>query len=205
MKQLSREEIHFINAYLKKSEVIYDDVRAELVDHIATAVEEKMELENLAFYDVFKDFMIHNKKEILKKRNYFLPSILSFGKTLYKSYNLAIGLLICISFYLSLQVFDDQKILQKIHLFLFYGMWIFVFFQAIYIYVISKKRFIYLEKTTFSLMVIYYINLFSNGFYTDFYGNRITLGITLFLFLTFLIYYVLTVIKFKEKYSFLEN
>lgn len=133
MKQLSREEIHFINAYLKKSEVIYDDVRAELVDHIATAVEEKMELENLAFYDAFKDFMIHNKKEILKKRNYFLPSILSFSKTLYKPYNLIIGILICISFSLLSQVFDGQKILQKTHLFLFYGMWIFVFFQAIYI------------------------------------------------------------------------
>ncbi|WP_296147199.1 hypothetical protein [uncultured Flavobacterium sp.] len=205
MKQLSREEIQFINAYLKKSEVIYDDVRAELVDHIASAVEDKIDQENLAFYDAFKDFMIHNKKEILKKRNYFLPSILSFGKTLYKPYNLVLGVLICILFYLLPQFIDGQKILQKIHLFLFYGMWIFVFFQAIYIYVISKKRFIYLEKTTFSLMAIYYVNLFSNGFYTDFYGNSITLGITFFLFLTFLIYYILTVIKFKEKYSFLGN
>lgn len=74
MKQLSQEQIKFIDTYLQKSDVVFVDIRAELTDHVASAVEEKMEAENLDFHDAFKDFMIHNKKEILRERSYFLPS-----------------------------------------------------------------------------------------------------------------------------------
>ncbi|MBD3725032.1 MAG: hypothetical protein IE891_09740, partial [Flavobacteriaceae bacterium] len=48
---LNKEQIKFIDNYLKNSEVIYYDIRMEMLDHIASAVEQKMEAENLDFYD----------------------------------------------------------------------------------------------------------------------------------------------------------
>lgn len=203
MQNLTQENIKFIDNYLQKSEVFFVDVRAELTDHIASAVEEKMEVENIDFYDAFKDFMVHNKKEILKPKNYFLPSILSFGKTLYKPYNLVIGLLTITSLYFLSGISEQQNILKTIHFSLFYGILSFVILQAIYIYLILRKRFAFLEKSTFSLVVIYYLNLFFNGFYTDFYGNSFTVGIKLFLFLAFLIYWFLTLKRFNKKYAYL--
>lgn len=64
---LSKDELQFIDTYLKNSDVIYTDVRMELIDHIATAIE--MELEensNETFYEVFKAYMVTNKKSLLK-------------------------------------------------------------------------------------------------------------------------------------------
>lgn len=52
--KLSAENIKFIDNYLKNSEVIYYDIRMEILDHVATAVEQKMQTENLDFYDAFK-------------------------------------------------------------------------------------------------------------------------------------------------------
>jgi hypothetical protein len=82
--KLTAENIQFIDNYLKNSEVIYYDIRMEMLDHVATAVEQKMEAENLDFYDAFKSYMLVHKKEVLKNipndfkilaiglKNYFL-------------------------------------------------------------------------------------------------------------------------------------
>lgn len=199
MKQLSSEKIQFINDYLEKSDVIFVDIRAELTDHIASAVEEKMEAENLDFYDAFKDFMVHNKKQLLRNRNSFLPPLFSFSKTLYKWYNLLIGALIIALFYLISSNNDQQDILKNIHIGLFYGILTFTALQAIYTFIILKKRFAYIEKATFWLLIIYYINLFFNGFHEDFFGNSISVGITLFLFIAFLIYFTKVMLKFNPK------
>ena len=70
--KLNEEQIKFIDKYLQKSDVIFVDVRAELIDHIASAVEEKMHSENLDFYDAFKDanhfaFYMKDEKGDVKK------------------------------------------------------------------------------------------------------------------------------------------
>lgn len=49
MEKLSREEIQYIDNYLIKSKVKYWDVRMELLDHIASAVEEKIEKKEVSF------------------------------------------------------------------------------------------------------------------------------------------------------------
>ena len=49
--KLTTENIQFIDNYLKSSGVIYYDIRMETLDHVATAVEQKMQSENLDFYD----------------------------------------------------------------------------------------------------------------------------------------------------------
>ena len=41
MKKLSIENIQFIDRYLSH-EIIFTDIRAEMVDHVASAIEQKM-------------------------------------------------------------------------------------------------------------------------------------------------------------------
>ena len=64
--KLSKQEIQFIDNYLQKHDVVFVDIRAEMIDHIAAAVEEKMTKEGIDFYDAFKSYMITNSKAILK-------------------------------------------------------------------------------------------------------------------------------------------
>ena len=66
MNILTTQNLKFIDNYLKNSEIVYDDIRMELIDHIASAVEEQMRVENTDFYDAFKNYMILNKKKLLK-------------------------------------------------------------------------------------------------------------------------------------------
>lgn len=54
MQKITQEQIKFIDNYLQKSDVIFVDIRDELTDHIASAVEEKMDAENLDFMMLLK-------------------------------------------------------------------------------------------------------------------------------------------------------
>ena len=75
MKKLNQEEIGFINTYLGNSNVIYLDIRMEMVDHIATAIEKQMnEGDTRDFYDMFKDYMVEHKASLLKNNKKFLRS-----------------------------------------------------------------------------------------------------------------------------------
>jgi hypothetical protein len=80
--KLTQEQIQFIDTYLKKSDVIYDDIRLEMVDHVATAIETELSQdEDKEFYDVFKAFMVKHKKELLDSNKKFIKkSALKVGK-----------------------------------------------------------------------------------------------------------------------------
>lgn len=67
MEKLTKDDIQFIDNYLIKSEVVYKDIRIEMIDHIATALEARMQSENVSFYDAFKAYMIENKAMLLKE------------------------------------------------------------------------------------------------------------------------------------------
>ncbi|MDR6299835.1 hypothetical protein [Mesonia maritima] len=71
MKKLSSENIQFIRNYLKNSDVEYDDVLAEMTDHIASEIEMRLESENELFYDVFKNYMVQHKKALLENISEF--------------------------------------------------------------------------------------------------------------------------------------
>ncbi|MDR6299834.1 hypothetical protein [Mesonia maritima] len=67
MRTLSAENIQFIQNYLKNSDVVFIDVRLEMTDHVASAIEEKLNKNpELEFYDAFKTYMLQHKKELLK-------------------------------------------------------------------------------------------------------------------------------------------
>lgn len=63
---LTKENIQSVDQYLKENNVIFDDIRIELVDHIATAVEFEMVKKEIPFDIAFLEFMKKNKVEILK-------------------------------------------------------------------------------------------------------------------------------------------
>ena len=68
MKVLTQQDIKFIDTYLANSDINYEDVRIEMIDHVASAIEDKMNSgDDRDFYYIFKDYMIENKR-LLEKR-----------------------------------------------------------------------------------------------------------------------------------------
>lgn len=60
--KLTGEQIRFIDTYLKNSGIVYEDIRFEMTDHVATALE-AMDGE---FYEDFREYMVANKASILE-------------------------------------------------------------------------------------------------------------------------------------------
>lgn len=60
--KLTGEQIRFIDTYLKNSGIVYEDIRFEMTDHVATALE-AMDGE---FYENFREYMVANKASILE-------------------------------------------------------------------------------------------------------------------------------------------
>ncbi len=202
--KLSNQEIRFIDQYLQKADVIFVDVRSELTDHIASAVEEKMEVEELPFYDAFKAYMVVNKKMLLasNRRNFknFKNAIISFSKTFIKPQNIIFAIMLLFGF----RYLNQLISLEIMSIGIFSIFFLFVFVQAIYTIFIIKKRYLYLENSSSVLLVIYYVNLFLNGFVLhskNFIGNQFSIGIILFLLFAYVGYCITTIRKFRFKYS----
>ena len=68
MEKLSKENIQFIETYLNNSQIHFEDVKIELIDHVATAIEVRMnDGDQRDFYDIFKDYMVEHKAELMKR------------------------------------------------------------------------------------------------------------------------------------------
>ena len=65
--KLTEQQIAFINNYLKNSGVEYVDIRYEMTDHVATALED-MEGD---FYNNFTQYMLEHKKQLLESNKEF--------------------------------------------------------------------------------------------------------------------------------------
>lgn len=81
--KLLKENIIQIDQYLKSINIIFDDLRIELVDHIASAVEFEMIKKETAFDTAFSAYILENKEMILKtgrveKRWDFMASVITF-------------------------------------------------------------------------------------------------------------------------------
>ena len=113
MMQLSPEKLKFIDTYLQNSGVFYYDIRLELVDHIASGVQDKMITENIDFYDAFKSYMVENKSNLLKfnKQNFFISwhVFKSFLRFITKPYMVLFFILINFVY----SIFDIQNYFTK--------------------------------------------------------------------------------------------
>ncbi len=160
---LKTEDILFIDNYLKHSKVMYADIRSEMTDHIATAVEREMAENGWEFGVVFKDYMAKNKRELMKM------NVRSSGPSLALLKNYASFLtrpwMICFAFLIfflftivvpnDVEAFYDERdflILPFIWLLI-------VLIPQITVYILTRKRFYYLEKSGFVIGVLYQISI----------------------------------------------
>jgi hypothetical protein len=164
--KLTEENIKFIDNYLKNSEVEYFDIRMEMLDHISSAVEEKMQLENLDFYDAFKNYMTVNKKAILKNN----PHKFKLLKTTFKNYFLFLftfqSILAFVCVYAFFETINSCFQTKDIH---YYGSMI-VFFSVfigfLYYHFKLKEqliRFSSLESVTGLIFLFYQFSIFFNN------------------------------------------
>ena len=64
--KLSKNQIEFIDKFLQRNDVEFVDIREEMIDHIASAVEEKMITDNTDFHDTFVSYVNLNRNELFK-------------------------------------------------------------------------------------------------------------------------------------------
>ncbi|MFZ4672445.1 MAG: hypothetical protein ACOYLT_10570 [Flavobacterium sp.] len=199
--KLAKEDIVFIDTYLKNHNVIYLDIRYEMIDHIATGVEEKMQNEDLAFYDAFKDFMAANKTEILRNNKtsgtiywdvvkqflLFLvsPIILVFGVILFLFFN-----------YFKLnQIFSPNFEFKEMVLMLIVFLFAFQFFYFRYY---LKKRFYRVEKTGSILVLIYWLQLLFLRYHEIETISKTTLFVFSYLLFGYVAFLTKEVLKFNR-------
>jgi len=73
MAHLDKEQIGFIDHYLENSDIIHVDIRAEMVDHVASGIEERInDGDERDFYYIFKDYMVAHKARLLDNNKKFL-------------------------------------------------------------------------------------------------------------------------------------
>lgn len=157
--KLDKEQIHFIDNYLKNSGVKYIDIRFEMVDHIASALTEMKG----DFYDNFKSYMLENKKELLQSNLLFKKlAAKSAFRMLLKSMIKPLSIAVIIGFYAffyfiihfvpSVEVGDFYNILETI-MFALYN-WTFLFY-----YFSEKDKFSVPDKILISFSILTYFIL----------------------------------------------
>jgi hypothetical protein len=205
MFKLTPQEIQFIDNYLKNSEVIYYDIRMEMLDHIATAVEQKMEVENLDFYDAFKSYMVVNKKEILKGNKgeglHFKEPLKKFGIFVIQPFQLFLALITYLMVYFFTQYFGINDFTKYIYITIIIT---YIIFGLIHFLLTRKKKFYYIDKNFSIIFLLYQIaNPLRRTANEGFTSYVVFNSIILFVFFAFLRFYYLEMKSFKQKNQFL--
>ncbi|WP_179353391.1 hypothetical protein [Winogradskyella vidalii] len=159
--KLSEEDIQFINTYLENSDVVFADIRMEMVDHVASDIESRMEAgDTRSFYDVFKTYMVENKGQLLKDNKQFLKSA---DKKIWKAFLKALlspmtPLLFLIAYvvfyvvYLNVGIETFRLIISYVPLI---GLSGFLLTYVVYHKVKNLKRFSVVERLAFPFLVFY--------------------------------------------------
>ncbi|SFW56859.1 hypothetical protein [Cellulophaga fucicola] len=166
---LTKENIKFIDTYLKNSDIMFTDVRTEMVDHVATAVSEEMDSKNLTFYDAFKAYMVVHKKDLLQYNKQFRKTTDKIVlKSLFKKFIAPLNVCIMVaSFFLLIQFFPlgEKKFLK----FVPFGFLI-ITILVYYIVVLKKRkqRFSGIERAGLILTFLFQLyNAFQNPFFNE--------------------------------------
>jgi hypothetical protein len=195
--KISKENIQFIDNYLKRNDVIYYDIRMEMLDHILNGIENEMKEKNIEFYDAFKIYMPVHKTEILKANKQSSKDATKvFLKSLTNHYNLLVAtftILLC-------SIFKENILALN---FIFWILMLLYLIISTSIYFLNeRKRYYVLEKFGLIMNTIYLINIiingFADGFFGEFHGKIYTVGLVIFLSISFFIYYINTIIKFNK-------
>lgn len=160
---LSKENILFIDQFLQRNDVVYIDIRAEMTDHIATAVEEGMHSEGLDFYEVFRNYVITNKKELFRMNKgiwwFSLEELKKYFRVLTKPVSLLMNLCL-ILFFVLFRNHDFYLSFKENVPFYFLVAFLFVsVLNVIYFWIIRRERYFFIERNSIVLMILYWINL----------------------------------------------
>lgn len=167
--KLTKEDIKFIDTYLKNSDIMFTDVRTEMVDHVATAVSEEMDSKNLTFYDAFKAYMVVHKKDLQQYNKQFKKTTDKIVlKSLFKKFIAPLNICVMVaSFFLLIQFFPlgEKKFLK----FVPFGFLI-VAILINYVLVLKKRkqRFSGIERAGLILTLSFQLyNAFQNPFFNE--------------------------------------
>ncbi|WP_158975103.1 hypothetical protein [Cellulophaga sp. L1A9] len=202
--KLNREQIHFVDTYLKNSEIEFIDVRMEMVDHVASEVEAKIEAENLDFYNAFKNYMVINKKVYLKENRKFVKiTDKRILKEIIFFYQKPAYALIFIAMFSFLKI---VAINYNLNYFLKFGPAIILIGLAIYyfgirFYLGRKERYSGIERLSIILNLFIQMHQFLLYSLTEFETNS-NLNILLFSFDCTLVYlFIILINKYNRKYT----
>ncbi|AWI25056.1 hypothetical protein [Flavobacterium pallidum] len=169
---LTPENIEFIDKYLRNSDVIYADIRSEMTDHIATAIEAEMTETGGEFLILFKDYMVQHKKELMKmnRRNGTSSMVVArhYFDFLKKPWMIVFALL---NFFLLTVTFRSQTEAFSMDgsFYIFPLIWMaIVLSPQLLVYAVTKKRFYYIERSGFLMASLYQASYFLTLFSEDF-------------------------------------
>jgi hypothetical protein len=200
--KLSKENIQFIDNYLVNSEITYYDVRIEMIDHVAAAVEQKMEAENVKFYDAFKEYMRLNKKELLMGAKfwslYSKETVLSFLKFIIHPLQLLLGLGLfwVLRQFPVFSLFSERFSFRTFFYCCFIGLAV---IQFLYLHVILKKRFYGLERIGGVLALIYYLLIFLMPLGSTENPSVVFVTFFSYLLVVYVVFFIQEVSKFRKK------
>ena len=162
--KLNKNQIQFIDGYLQRNDVIYVDIRAEMIDHIATGVEEKMKVEDIEFHDAFVSYVNSNRKEIfsMNKKTWqsTLPELKNYFRFFLKPKSLFTVTLIIMLFFTFQETMIYTFLKEDLS---FYFLLMFLCYSVltmIYFWGIKKERYYFIERSNIVLAILYWINLF---------------------------------------------
>ncbi|NNC33926.1 MAG: hypothetical protein HKO09_03515 [Croceitalea sp.] len=160
--KLTQEQIQSIDTYLKNHDIQFIDVRAELVDHIASDEENRMNQNNQTFYNAFKDYMVENKRTLLKhyeshKKKMLYKSLGVYWKFLKKPKQVLLftAIFLFLTFFEKFFAFSFPHI--KFSWALIFGTMAFYFFAT---WTKAKNRYSGLESLLWPLTLLGYAMIF---------------------------------------------
>lgn len=168
MTKLSKEEIQFIDNYLENSEVLFADVRMEMVDHVASQIEIEIKTgDNRGFYEIFKEYMVNNKATLLSNNKQFIKEtdkaiIKLLWQQLLSKYIVIVTIIVFLVSYFSLLNIEKNQLLKLIFATPILSVIPFILIYLIAKYIFKAPRFSGIERLGFVYMVFCQIfNLFT--------------------------------------------
>jgi len=161
--KLTKEQIQFIDTYLENSDVVFADIRMEMVDHVASDIEDRMRASTTSdFYNVFKGYMVQNKAQLLKENKQFLKSAdrkiwKAFLKEVLNPLTLLIFLTSFGGFYFLYSNFNIETFRLIISYVPLIGLSGFLLTYVVYHKVKNLKRFSVVERLAMPFLVFYQI------------------------------------------------
>tara|TARA_R100001369_G_scaffold90527_1_gene129673 strand:+ start:343 stop:996 length:654 start_codon:yes stop_codon:yes gene_type:complete len=206
--KFSKEDIKFLDNYLENSDVIHVDIRMEMVDHVATAIEREMSSDDsIGFYDVFKDYMLENKRLLLENNKQFLKQTTKklsdqLLKALFSLRSAVLAFLIGTIIYFGFQNFNPEHIQNLINCSVTFLIFIpgLCYFFALKAF--NYERFSGIERLSFYfiflLQFINIINLLGNRFLNNDASLLVTSILMALVFTFILVFIRLSVGVFKD-------